>query len=97
SDPERPWPPGTAVGQSRRFSFDCLARTQDQWEPVLRINYLDYAGEVLEQTSGEDGAAALRDLEAHVKRADAVLGMLDGRRVLQYLNGAAAGRAYMSA
>ncbi len=96
SDPARPWPAGTMVGETRSFGFDCLARNGVGWAPVLRINYLDYAGELLEQARGED-SAALGDLEARINRADAVLGMLDGRRILQYLRGDPAGRTYLTA
>ena len=39
---------------------------------------------MLERASDEESASALSDLEADVRGADAVLGMLDGRRVLQY-------------
>src|SRR5262245_14861445 len=88
SDPTLPWPPGTMVGQTRRFTFDCLSKMDDRWHPVLRINYLDYAGEVLEYHS-EDGRQALQHLEAHVMRADAVLGMLDGRRIVEFMRGMA--------
>jgi hypothetical protein len=84
------------VGETRSFSFDCLAKAGEEWAPVLRINYLDYAGELLEQARGGD-STALRELEGYVNRADAVLGMLDGRRILQYLQGAAAGRTYLAA
>jgi hypothetical protein len=96
SDAERPWPAGTMVGQTRRFTFDCLARVADGWVPVLRVGYLDYAGEVLELAQGEH-LAALRELEAQIGRADAVLGMLDGRQLLRYLRGEPGGSAYVSA
>jgi hypothetical protein len=96
SDSSRPWPSGTTVGQTRRFMFECMARTPDGWAPVLRLSYLDYAGEVLERAHA-DSLTALRDLEAQVERADAVLGMLDGRRILQFLKGEPAGRSYLTA
>ncbi|HZN76723.1 MAG TPA: hypothetical protein VFC00_34285 [Micromonosporaceae bacterium] len=96
SDPTLPWPPGTMVGQTRRFTFDCLSKVDDRWRPVLRLNYLDYAGEVLEHTS-EGGRQALQQLETYVKGADAVLGMLDGRRIVEFMRGAAGGRTYLTA
>lgn len=96
SDANRPWPAGTMVGQTRRFTFDCLARTGQAWTPVLRISYLDYAGEVLELARGEN-LTALRELETSVERADAVLGMLDGRQLLRFLHGEPAGASYLAA
>ncbi|GGM68770.1 hypothetical protein ACFFX1_29885 [Dactylosporangium sucinum] len=96
SDARQPWPAGTAVAQTRRYTFDCMARAMDGWVPVLRISYLDYAGEVLEEALGDDGAA-LRELESEVDRADAVLGMLDGRQILRYLTGDPGGTAYLVA
>ncbi len=95
SDPTQPWPAGTAVGQTRTFGFDCLARSADEWTPVFRINYLDYAGELLEHSRTD--ATALHELEGYLGRADAVLGMLDGRRIAQYLRGEPAGRTYLHA
>jgi len=96
SDASLPWPRGTLVGETRQFGFDCMARTPDGWVPVLRINYLDYAGEVLELASAQN-LQALKELEARVDQADAVIGMLDGRQLLRYLNGEAAGLAYVAA
>ncbi|MET7397756.1 hypothetical protein ABZS66_30135 [Dactylosporangium sp. NPDC005572] len=96
SDARQPWPAGTAVAQTRKYTFDCMARAMDEWVPVLRVRYLDYAGEVLEEALGDDGAA-LRELESEVDRADAVLGMLDGRQILRYLVGDPGGTAYLVA
>jgi hypothetical protein len=96
SDASLPWPRGTLVGETRQFGFDCMARTPEGWVPVLRINYLDYAGEVLELASAQN-LQALQDLESRVYQADAVIGMLDGRQLLRYLTGDAAGLAYVTA
>jgi ribosomal protein S10 len=89
------WPRGTTRGDTREFSFDCVAEVGDTPITAFRINYVDYAGEIFERV--EHGASGLHDIEARIKAADTLLGILDGARVVQYLRGEAAGRAHLNA
>lgn len=61
--------------------------------PILRMSYLDYAGELLERAA-ESGSIAQSNLLRHINDADALLGMIDGHRVLQLLRDERAGRDY---
>ena len=96
SDTSRPFPAGTRVGDMREFIFDCVGADDSTGAkiPVLRVSYLDYAGEVLERGSDAGGSTALADLVIEMKQADALLGIIDGYRVRQLLQGIPAGEAH---
>lgn len=94
SDTAKGWPPGTRQGETREFVFDCVGvDRQARRQTVLRLSYLDYAGELLESDSGMDGKA-LDDLAERINGAHGLLAMLDGHRVLQLVNGERAGHHY---
>ncbi len=93
SDTREPWPRGTRSGESRELVFDCVAFRSGTKHQILRISYLDYAGELLE-AEPEAGATTLRALEGHIASAHGLLGMLDGLRVLQYMRNEPEGRRY---
>jgi hypothetical protein len=93
ADARAAWPPGTDVGQTREFTFDCMAFDEGTKHKIMTINYLDFAGELLESQQ-EAGGTALADLEERIKGAHALLGMIDGHRILQLLRREPAGRAY---
>jgi hypothetical protein len=95
-DPSKPWPPGTSRGDTREFTFACTYRLGDEKIVVANISYLDYAGEFLEFEI-EEGSEAFHNLMDLVRGADALIGIFDGRRVLQYLNGEPGGEAYLHA
>jgi GTPase SAR1 family protein len=95
-DPGKPWPPGTSRGDTREFTFACTCRLGDEKIAVVNISYLDYAGEFLE-IEIEAGSEAFRNLMDLIKGAHALIGIFDGRRVLQYLNGEPSGDAYLHA
>jgi hypothetical protein len=94
SDTAQPWPIGTRTGQTREFVFDCVGvDASNAQHTVLRMSYLDYAGELLEG-GREPGGAPLDDLAERIEGADALLAMLDGRHVLQLLRNEREGREY---
>jgi hypothetical protein len=95
SDTSKPFPLGTRKGDMREFGFDCVAvdDASGARARVLRVSYLDYAGEVLER--GQDGGStALTDLVAAMESADSLLGIIDGYRVWQLLQGIPAGETH---
>ena len=93
SDTSESWPPGSKVGATRDFLFDCKA-FEPRREPrdLFRLSYLDYAGEVFEP--GSTPHAALKDVADRVKCAHALLVIIDGRRTLQLLREEPEGQDY---
>jgi hypothetical protein len=99
-DPTGDWPPGTLLGETRSFGFDCLGWADATEHPVFRFNYLDYAGELV--GGGHRTAASLgeqedkqRDLEERVGAAHAVFGIIDGLRMVEFLRGEPRGLLYL--
>ena len=89
-DPHSAWPPGTRVGETRSFLFTCLGSAGGTEFPILRFNYLDYAGELVGGSGSSQAAVEQRetqqlDLEQRVDAAHAVFGIIDGQRMLAYL------------
>lgn len=90
SNTDAPWPAGTQIGDTREFGFDCKACDRSGAEhSVFRISYVDFAGDLLEPGDQEYEAAAW--LEERVERADALLVIIDGARVLELLHNKPAG------
>jgi hypothetical protein len=94
-DPSEPWPTGTTRSGTRTYSFDCVTQLDSASTTAFKVEYVDYAGEIFELLG--EGDTALDDLFGRVRAADALIGVLDGRRVTQFLRGEAAGRAYLVA
>jgi hypothetical protein len=99
-DPNDSWPPGTLVGQTRSFTFECVGSTGGRDYPVLRFNYLDYAGELIgggqpSTAMAHDRQINQRDLEARMKAAHAIFGIIDGRRMSEALRGERTGLLYL--
>ncbi|MFD0970726.1 hypothetical protein [Plantactinospora endophytica] len=99
-DPGDAWPPGTMIGQTRSFSFDCVGTAGGRDHAVLRFNYLDYAGELV----GGGRAASVpvhgrqvsqQDLEQRLDAAHAIFGIIDGRRMVDALRGGRDGQLYL--
>ncbi|HTY34010.1 hypothetical protein [Mycobacterium sp.] len=88
-----PWPRGTRVGETREYTFDCMAVRGGEKHKVLSLNYLDYAGELLE--AEQEGPHALADLARRISEAHALLAIIDGYRVRQCLRGEPAGQQYL--
>ena len=95
SDTSCDWPDST--NGTREFAFDCVAVDGDgHRHTMLRVRCLDFAGELLHSRQ-EAGSTALADLTARIGRAHALLGMIDGARVLELLRGEPAGLQYRDA
>lgn len=80
------WPAGTRKSEMREFEFGLLTADGSGHEPVLRIGYLEYAGELLTEPQGP-GSTVQADLLSAVDTADALVGIIDGLRVLQTFHG----------
>ncbi|MDR7276946.1 hypothetical protein [Catenuloplanes atrovinosus] len=91
-DTARDWPAGTAVADTREFTFTVRTRTASgELRPVLRLVYLEYAGKILTEPE-EPGSHLWSELDAQVQRADALIGIVDGHRVRQWYDGVPEGR-----
>jgi hypothetical protein len=91
ADTGRDWPSGTSVGETRDFLFTVRTRAPSgALHSVLRLGYLEYAGGLFTdaQAPGTTGQA---DLLARVDAAHALVGIIDGYRVRQALDGHAEG------
>lgn len=85
ADPQRDWPFGTAVGETREFNFSVTTRAATETHTILRIGYLEYAGELLTDPQAP-GSTAQGDLIQRIESAHALLGIIDGHRIRQVLD-----------
>ncbi|MFI8997640.1 ATPase/DNA packaging protein [Streptomyces sp. NPDC053542] len=82
------WPASTRVYNGREYTFDCKTRRNATNHSVLRIKYLDYAGELLTEATQDDAASrAQEELTERLVAADTVLCLLDGQYVRELLRG----------
>jgi hypothetical protein len=95
SDTRREWPRGTRLSELTEYVFNCIALDDDgARHHVLDVVYIDYAGELLERAQ-DTGQGSFHELVGHIGSAQALLGLLDGHRILQLLRGEAAGYDYV--
>jgi hypothetical protein len=109
-NPDREWPDSTHPGKPlRETKFTCTVewtsggsllssrplspRPRRFRFPVFDITYIDYAGEWNTRAHDVEGEL-FRAFEAKLNNAHAILGMIDGLRLLQYLEKDDAGRTF---
>jgi len=80
------WPQGTTRGEMREFEFDLMTHTNTGSETILKLGYLEYPGELLTDPDAPGSTAQARLLDS-VAHADALVGIIDGLRVLQTQQG----------
>jgi hypothetical protein len=90
ADPATDWPYGTATGQTREFTFALTTLVGAAVHPVLRLSYLEYAGELLTEPQAP-GSTTQADLVGRITAAHALIGIIDGFRIRQCLDGHAEG------
>ncbi len=78
------WPTGTKYSEISKWSFTCRVRNVADFEdyPACKFVYFDYAGGRLTDMDEDDA-----ELQAIIKSADAILGFLDGQKILALMNG----------
>lgn len=87
ADTSRAWPSGTAVGETREFLFTVRTRAPSgALHTVMNLGYLEYAGGLLTDAQAP-GATGQADLLARIDSAHALVGIIDGYRVRQCLDG----------
>lgn len=75
---EEKWPLGTRRSEVSEWTFTCRVQTKDlPIFPACKFTYLDYAGGLLTDQTDEDDPK----FDDQVKKADALLGLLDGQRL----------------
>ncbi|GAA1285981.1 hypothetical protein Psi02_56290 [Planotetraspora silvatica] len=80
------WPRGTAKGETRHFTFTVKTHIDGAAHPILDLKYLEYAGELLTDLQ-DAGSTKQQELFAHIDSADALIGVLDGYRIRQHVDG----------
>ncbi|MFD8491721.1 hypothetical protein [Amycolatopsis sp. NPDC059657] len=88
------WPEGTTRGEMREFEFSVMTDVGDDTKPVVKIGYLEYPGELLTDPDVAGSTAQARLLES-IGKADALIGIIDGLRVLQAYQGDRRGMAIL--
>jgi len=87
ADTSKAWPSGTAVGDTREFVFTVRTRAPSgAVHTVMRLSYLEYAGGLLTDAQAP-GATAQTELLTRIDSAHALVGIIDGYRVRQCLDG----------
>jgi hypothetical protein len=82
ADSGQDWPSGTTRQEIREFEFSVMARVGESALPVVRIGYLEYPGELLTDPD-KAGSTDQADLRTAIGSADALIGIIDGLRILQ--------------
>ncbi|OLB81240.1 MAG: hypothetical protein AUI14_03885, partial [Actinobacteria bacterium 13_2_20CM_2_71_6] len=87
ADTSRDWPSGTAVGETRDFLFTVRTRAPSgTLYTVMHLGYLEYAGGLLTDAQAP-GATGQAELLGRIESAHALLGIIDGYRIRQCLDG----------
>ncbi|WP_372352374.1 hypothetical protein [Streptomyces sp. KL116D] len=85
ASPTEGWLSPTDGSTNPTWEFGCrVSGPYGQFEP-MRVRYVDYSGERL--TKPQLGSAEQEELEYTFRNADALLGLLDGRKVLAMMRG----------
>ncbi|HEX6683601.1 MAG TPA: hypothetical protein VF062_12440 [Candidatus Limnocylindrales bacterium] len=87
ADTSKAWPAGTSVGETREFVFTVRTRASSgSLHTVMNIGYLEYAGGLLTDAQAP-GSTAQAELLGRIDSAHALIGIIDGYRVRQCLDG----------
>jgi hypothetical protein len=82
------FPHGTAKGDVVSVPLSVKVRSKSSAvSEVMRIDYLDYAGESLVEAFARPNDTAAAQVLKTIRSADAVLGILDGLRLRRFLSG----------
>jgi hypothetical protein len=70
----------------REFEFSVISHVEDTAQTLLKIGYLEYPGELLTDAD-QPGSTAQDGLLTAIDQADALIGIIDGLRLLQAYRG----------
>ncbi len=85
ANPAKSWPAATRRSEVSSWDFACSVRAKGRVYPVFQFRYRDYAGEFLHASLEADEERI--QLAEEAKKADAVLVLLDGEKVLRHMRG----------
>jgi hypothetical protein len=87
ADTSLDWPAGSTVSDTREFTFAVRTRAPSgAVHTVLNLGYLEYAGGLLTEPQAP-GSTLQADLLRRIRSADALVGLIDGYRLRQWLDG----------
>ncbi|NET61756.1 MAG: hypothetical protein F6K47_38235 [Symploca sp. SIO2E6] len=86
------WPDGTRT--VKNWQFQCCVKTQcvrtqkKQIYEIFSFNYIDYAGGMISNILDDEQSQGQRQqLEQEIKEASVILGLLDGEKIVKFMNG----------
>jgi len=80
------WPAGTR-GDIQKWVFTCCVKNQNlEQYPACQFTYIDYAGGLLTDVDSEDEGYDF-NFDQEIEKADAVLALLDGLKLLKFMEG----------
>jgi hypothetical protein len=87
ADPSLDWPSGTTLADTRQFTFAVRARSASGTpHTIMNLGYLEYAGGLLTDAQAP-GSTVQTELLRRIGSAHALLGIIDGYRIRQCLDG----------
>jgi GTPase SAR1 family protein len=87
ANPSATWPKGTTFAEVSEWKFFCSIRSPAGGHfQALQFTYLDYAGGRITDVQPEDENEEEDQFEERATKADAVLGLIDGQRLLDFMN-----------
>lgn len=84
---EEEWPDATLVKDISNWKFTCKIQTSKGIYSACQFHYTDYAGEILTDSRDTRDNTSIAQFNEAVKEADVLLGLIDGSRLLSYING----------
>jgi hypothetical protein len=87
ADTSLDWPAGTTAAETREFTFTVRTKAPSgTLHTVMNLGYLEYAGGLLTEPQAP-GSTLQTDLLHRVGSANALIGLIDGYRLRQWIDG----------
>ena len=82
------FPPGTSVTETRAWSFTVKVESADQDADAFTLEYLDYAGRLVEELAGaRTDDPPDEEFRRAVDNADVLMGVIDGEQLMKLMSG----------
>jgi hypothetical protein len=82
------FPPGTSITETRNWSFTVRVESEDQDADAFTLEYLDYAGRLVEELTGaRTDDPPDEEFRRAVDDADVLMGVIDGAQLLKLMSG----------
>ncbi len=83
------FPPGTSITETRTWSFTVRVESEDQDADAFTLEYLDYAGRLVEELTGTaTGDPPDSEFRRAVDNADVLMAVIDGEQLMKLMSGA---------